>query len=63
MEYAEELLDVLIANYNATPHSGLGHRSPLEYLQFICFRKSTSLRRADEKTIQGILVYRKKMSS
>ncbi|MDD5581249.1 MAG: hypothetical protein PHY16_18520 [Methylobacter sp.] len=60
MEYAEELLDVLIANYNATPHSGLGHRSPLEYLQFICSRKSTSLRRADEKTIQGILVYRKK---
>jgi transposase InsO family protein len=28
-EYAAELLDVLIANYNATPHSGLGYRPPV----------------------------------
>jgi transposase InsO family protein len=34
LEYAEELLDTLIANYNATPHSGLGFRSPLAQLQF-----------------------------
>lgn len=60
IEYAEELLDVLIANYNATPHSGLGHRTPLEYLQFISSRKDITLRRADEKLVQGILVYRKK---
>ncbi|MEM5385537.1 hypothetical protein VSR68_18310 [Paraburkholderia phymatum] len=32
-EYAQELLDALIANYNATPHSGLGYRSPLEQLE------------------------------
>lgn len=60
VEYAEELLDVLIANYNATPHSGLGHRTPLEYLQFISSRKDITLRRADEKLVQGILAYRKK---
>jgi hypothetical protein len=60
LEYAEELLDVLIANYNATPHSGLGHRSPLDYLQFISSRKDIVLRRADTKSVQGILVYRKK---
>jgi hypothetical protein len=60
LEYAEELLDVLIANYNATPHSGLGHRSPLDYLQFISSRKDIVLRRADAKSVQGILVYRKK---
>ncbi|KAF0811558.1 hypothetical protein IGB42_03944 [Andreprevotia sp. IGB-42] len=30
-EYAEELIDVLIANYNATPHRGIGNRTPLEY--------------------------------
>jgi hypothetical protein len=60
IEYAEELLDVLIANYNATPHSGLGHRTPLEYLQFISSRKDITLRRADEKLVQGILAYRKK---
>jgi hypothetical protein len=32
-EYAQELLDALIANYNATPHSGIGYRTPIEQLQ------------------------------
>ncbi len=29
----EELLDVLVANHNATPHTALGDLSPLQYLQ------------------------------
>ncbi len=29
----EELLDVIIANYNATPHSSLGNLTPLQHLQ------------------------------
>lgn len=29
----EELLDVIIANYNATPHTALGDLSPLQFLQ------------------------------
>jgi hypothetical protein len=29
----EELIDVIIANYNATPHPSLGDRTPLEFLQ------------------------------
>lgn len=29
----EELLDVIVANYNATPHSALGTQSPLQFLQ------------------------------
>ncbi|AWV07271.1 hypothetical protein [Marilutibacter maris] len=29
----EELLDVLVANYNATPHPALGSLSPLQFLQ------------------------------
>lgn len=29
----EELLDVIIANYNATPHPALGDLSPLQFLQ------------------------------
>ncbi|PPD50177.1 MAG: hypothetical protein CTY13_02125 [Methylobacter sp.] len=60
LEYAEELLDVIIANYNATPHTGLGHRSPLEYIQFISSRPGISLRRADSNSVQGILTYRRK---
>lgn len=33
LEYAAELLDTLIANYNATPHSGLGYRTPLDQME------------------------------
>ncbi|MGY4516237.1 hypothetical protein [Lysobacter sp. HA18] len=29
----EELIEVLVANYNATPHPSLGGMSPIEYLQ------------------------------
>lgn len=32
MHLLEELLDVIIANYNATPHSALGQMTPLAYL-------------------------------
>lgn len=39
VEYAEELLDVLIANYNVTPHSAhTGDRSPLAQLKFLLDR-------------------------
>jgi transposase InsO family protein len=60
LEYAEELLDVLIANYNAMPHTGLGYRSPLEYLRFVCASPGTVLRYADPNAVQGLLSYRKK---
>ncbi|MGM3262757.1 hypothetical protein ACS22S_27625, partial [Klebsiella pneumoniae] len=29
----EELIDVIVANYNATPHVALGTLSPLQFLQ------------------------------
>jgi hypothetical protein len=60
IEYLEELLDVLIANYNSTPHSGLGFRSPLRYLEFICSRPGEILRYADPNSVQSILNFRKK---
>lgn len=47
LEYAEELLDTLIANYNAKPHTGLGSRTPLEQLDFLTLRRSAPLRIAD----------------
>lgn len=60
VEYAEDLLDSLIANYNAAEHQSLGGRSPLEYLDFITSRPGTSeLRRADAGEIQRLLSYRK----
>lgn len=60
IEYAEELLDVIIANYNARPHTTLGGRSPLQYLLFIASRDDLSLRYADPNAVQSILSYRKK---
>lgn len=59
-EYAEELLDVLIANYNAERHSSLGSRSPLEYLQFILSRNNAVLRRAEQELVEQLVSYRKK---
>lgn len=31
----EDLIDVMFADYNGTPHEGIGYRSPLEYLGFL----------------------------
>jgi hypothetical protein len=58
MEYAEELLDTLVANYNATPHSGLGFRSPLEQLQFLA-PPSSPLRRADPDAVRRMVGLRR----
>lgn len=34
LEHIEELTDVMIAQYNGAPHSGIGYRSPLEFLDY-----------------------------
>ena len=59
LEYAAELLDALIANYNATPHSGLGYRSPLQMLDFYSSIGKLPSRRADPNSVQGLLSVRK----
>lgn len=59
LEYAEELLDTLIANYNARPHSGLGWRSPLAQLDFLTSREPERLRQADAGEVQRMVSVRK----
>lgn len=59
LEYAQELLDVLIANYNAAPHTHLGGRSPLAYLEFALDRKRIPARYAKTSAVQEILSFRK----
>src|SRR5699024_2611930 len=59
VEYVRELLAVLIANYNATPHSSLGNRSPLEYLEFRARHSDRPLRYADPVAVIDIVSYRK----
>lgn len=59
LEYAAELLDALIANYNATPHSSLGYRSPLQVLDFHASMGKLPTRYADPNSVQGLLSVRK----
>jgi hypothetical protein len=59
LEYAEELLDTMIANYNATPHSGLGFRSPLTQLDFLCAKESASIRQADAPEVRRMVGVRR----
>jgi transposase InsO family protein len=59
LEYAAELLDALIANYNATPHTSLGYRSPLQMLDFYASVGRLPTRRADPNAVQSLLSVRK----
>ncbi|WP_176732870.1 hypothetical protein [Paraburkholderia nodosa] len=59
LEYAQELLDTLIANYNATPHSGLGYRSPLEQLQLLVANGSMAFRTADPGAVRRMVCARR----
>lgn len=59
LEYAAELLDALIANYNATPHTSLGYRSPLQMLDFYASLGRLPTRYADPNAVQGLLSVRK----
>lgn len=59
LEYAAELLDALIANYNATPHTSLGYRSPLQMLDFYASLGHLPTRHADPNAVQGLLSVRK----
>ncbi|MEZ7522201.1 hypothetical protein [Burkholderia vietnamiensis] len=59
LEYAQELLDTLIANYNATPHSGLGYRSPLEQLERLLAEGAWTPRVVDPDAVRRMVGVRK----
>jgi transposase InsO family protein len=58
-EYAEELLDVLIANYNVTPHAGIGKRTPLAYAKTLFESAQPSIRQANPGTVESLISIRK----
>lgn len=58
-EYAEELLDVLIANYNGRCHHSL-KRSPLSFAKFCVSLDRKAVRQADPEAVQMLLSQRKK---
>jgi hypothetical protein len=59
-EYAEELLDVLIANYNASPHGGIGGRTPLDYATHLCQHSAKPVRHADQAAVESLFSVRKR---
>lgn len=58
-EYAEELLDVLIANYNVKPHSGISKRTPLGYAKTLFESAQPPLRQADPASVESLISVRK----
>ncbi|WP_230960304.1 hypothetical protein [Burkholderia territorii] len=58
-EYAEELLDVLITNYNCQPHRGIGNRTPLEYAKFLYRHTASALRHVDNAMVDSMFSVRK----
>jgi hypothetical protein len=55
-EYAQELLDTVIAIYNATPHSGLGYRNPLKQLERLTAGNEHGAHYAAVSTQQGVFL-------
>ncbi len=49
-----ELLDVMIARYNAEPHAGLGHRSPLDMLEYHLVHEEAEMRTLPETKRQSL---------
>ncbi|CAN7531102.1 hypothetical protein [Duganella sp. LjRoot269] len=58
-EYAEELLDVLIANYNGRSHYSL-KRSPLAFARFCMSQNRKTSRKADPEAVEMLLSQRRK---
>ena len=60
LEHLEDLMDVLVANYNGTPHSSLGYRTPLEQFEFLARQDPDLIRTADPGEVTRLLCARKK---
>lgn len=58
-EYAVELLDVLIANYNVHAHGGISGRTPLEYARFLYENGGPDWRHADPDDVQALVSVRR----
>lgn len=52
----EELVDVLMCDYNGDPHDGLGGRAPLEAMKFFLDRRNGDLRTLARTHRDGVLL-------
>lgn len=61
LDHLYDLLDIAISGYNATPHSSLGGRTPLEYFDYCLRTSGQELRIADPVAVSRIHALRKKV--
>jgi len=59
LDHLEDLIDVMIANFNAEPHTSNGYRSPLEYLEYLCAHGNDWPPTADQSLVQRLTVRRR----
>ncbi|PPD10724.1 hypothetical protein [Methylophilus sp.] len=60
LEHLEEILDVVMANYNAEPHSSIGYRNPLQYLDYLTTNKE--LQYVNKNELEMLLSIRKRVA-
>lgn len=56
-EELELIADLAIANYNATPHTSLNGRSPIEYLRYRISLGTDLIRHAPRRNLDGLALY------
>lgn len=61
LDHLYDLLDIAISGYNATPHTSLGGRTPLEYFDYFLRTSGQTLRIADAGAVSRIHALRKKV--
>lgn len=61
LDHLYDILDIVISGYNATSHSSLGGRSPLEYFDYAVKSSLQTLRIADSLKVDRIYAYRKRV--
>jgi hypothetical protein len=59
LEHLQDLVDVLIANFNADPHTSNGYRSPLEYLEYLCAHANDWPSTVDQTQVQKLTARRR----
>lgn len=57
MEELQEMVEVIIANYNATPHSSLGNRTPLEVMKYFLDKEPSRFYRLSQSRRQDLCLF------
>lgn len=57
LEELQEMVEIIIANYNATPHSSLGNRTPLEVMKYFLDKEPSRFYRMSKSRQQDLCLF------